>query len=97
MYLYRAVDSSGNTIDFMLSAKRNTRAAKRFFIKALRSPHNKGISVLTTDKNRAYPNAINQLKNNVYLNSNTKFRKIKYFNNIVEQNRNHLIFFYHSI
>ena len=34
-YLYRAVDSNGNTIDFMLSAKRNKKAAKRFLKKAL--------------------------------------------------------------
>ena len=38
-YLYRAVDSDGNTIDFMLSAKRNKKAAKRFLKKALGSKH----------------------------------------------------------
>jgi transposase-like protein len=37
MYLYRAVDSEGNTLEFLLSATRDAEAAKRFFIKALRS------------------------------------------------------------
>jgi transposase-like protein len=39
-YLYRAVDSDGNTIDFMLSAKRDRKAVKIFFKKALGSNHN---------------------------------------------------------
>ena len=39
-YLYRAVDSEGNTIDFMLNARRNKRAAKRFFKKVLKVKHN---------------------------------------------------------
>jgi transposase, IS6 family len=39
-YLYRAVDSNGDTIDFMLSSKRDLKAAKRFFKKALSSNHN---------------------------------------------------------
>jgi DDE domain len=38
-YLYRAVDSSGDTIDFLLSPKRDADAAKRFFQKALQSPN----------------------------------------------------------
>ena len=40
-YLYRAVDSEGNTLDFMLSARRNKKAAKRFFKKMLKARHNK--------------------------------------------------------
>jgi hypothetical protein len=39
VYLYRAVDSRGQTIDFLLSAKRDAEAAKRFFRKALAQPH----------------------------------------------------------
>ena len=39
MYLYRAVDSRGQTIDFLLSARRDSEAAKRFFRKALGQPH----------------------------------------------------------
>ena len=37
MYLYRAVDSDGNTIEFLLSPTRDAQAAKRFFVKALYS------------------------------------------------------------
>jgi IS6 family transposase len=39
IYLHRAVDSRGQTIDFLLSAKRDAEAAKRFFPKALAQPH----------------------------------------------------------
>ena len=38
-YLYRAIDSNGNTIDFMLSAKRDKKAAKRFLKRALGPKH----------------------------------------------------------
>lgn len=37
MYLYRAVDSQGNTLEFLLSQTRDAEAAKRFFLKALPS------------------------------------------------------------
>ena len=58
MYLYRAVDSRGQTIDFLLSAKRDAEAAKRFFRKALGQPHTVNPRTITVDKNPAYPCAI---------------------------------------
>lgn len=39
-YLYRAVDSNGETLDFMFSAKRDKLAAKRFLRKALKGKQN---------------------------------------------------------
>src|SRR6266849_3180345 len=36
-YLYRAIDSEGNTLEFLLSPTRDAEAAKRFFVKALHS------------------------------------------------------------
>jgi transposase-like protein len=84
-YLYRAVDSRGNTVDFMLSPTRNKIAAKRFFKRALKSFHNKVPRVINVDKNIAYPPAINELKENNKLPERTKLRQVKYLNNIVEQ------------
>jgi transposase, IS6 family len=55
MYLYRAVDSDGSTIKFMLSRTRDGQAAKRFFRKALRAPHAVPPHVSNVDKNPAYP------------------------------------------
>ena len=84
-YLYRAVDSDGDTIDFMLSSKRDRKAAKRFFKKALSSNHNQIPRVITVDKNPAYPPAIDELKNEKNLFKNVEIRQIRYLNNIIEQ------------
>jgi len=84
-YLYRAVDSNGDTIDFMLSAKRDQKAAKHFFKKALSSNHNQIPRVITVDKNPAYPPAIDKMKNDKILPKNVGIRQIKYLNNIIEQ------------
>ena len=62
MYLYRAVDSEGNTIEFHLSKTRDKQAAKDFFKKALRSCHISKPRVITVDKNPAYPIAIKRKK-----------------------------------
>ncbi|CNK18902.1 IS1327 transposase [Yersinia aldovae ATCC 35236] len=50
-YLYRAVGTSGQTIDFLLTAKRDATAALRFFRKAIR--HHGKPEVVTIDKNSA--------------------------------------------
>lgn len=83
-YLYRAVDTSGNTLDFMLSAKRDARAVERFFRKALKSSHNQEPRVINVDKNAAYPPAIDELKSDQTLPETTELRRVKYLNNIVE-------------
>ena len=48
-YLYRAVDSEGNTLDFMLSAKRDQKAAKRFLKKVLKARQNQKPRVINVD------------------------------------------------
>ncbi len=84
-YLYRAVDSNGNTLDFLLSAKRDAQAAIRFFRKALKAFHNQEPRVITVDKNAAYPKAVEELKAEQELHQNVELRQKKYLNNIIEQ------------
>jgi IS6 family transposase len=84
IYFYRAVDSNGDTIDFMLSSKRNRTAAKRFLKKALSSNRNQIPILITVDKNPAYPSAIDKLKNDEILPKSIGIRQIKYLNNIIE-------------
>src|SRR3954462_11579877 len=85
MYLYRAVDSGGQTIDFLLSARRDAEAAKRFFRKALVQPHTVNPRTITVDKNAAYPKAASEMKRDGELWRRSRLRQVKYLNNIVEQ------------
>ncbi|PFJ73297.1 IS6 family transposase [Bacillus cereus] len=85
MYLYRAVDSRGNTIEFCLGKTRDQKTAKRFFKKALRSFHVSQPRVMTVDKNPAYPIAIEQLKKEKSIPDGMQLRQQIYLNNIVEQ------------
>ncbi|AXY11285.1 IS6 family transposase (plasmid) [Bacillus thuringiensis LM1212] len=85
MYLYRAVDSEGNTIDFYLSQRRNAKAAKRFLKKALTSCHATKPRTITADGDKAYPVAIRKLKEDKCLPHDTPLRVKKYLNNIIEQ------------
>jgi transposase-like protein len=85
MYLYRAVDSRGQTIDFLLSAKRDAEAAKRFFCKAVGQPHTVNPRTTTVDKNPAYPCATAEMKADGELWRFSRLRQCKFLNNVVEQ------------
>jgi transposase, IS6 family len=79
------VDSTGQTIDFLLTAKRDAAAAKRFFRQALSSPGNPVPRVINVDKNPAFPVAVEELKTEEVLPRRVRLRQCKYLNNIVEQ------------
>ena len=84
-YLYRAIDSQGNTIDFLLTANRDTTAAKRFLTKALKQGDSDVVRVINTDRAKAYPKAIEELKKSGVLSESVEHRSVKYLNNIIEQ------------
>ena len=80
-YLYRAVDKDGQTVEFLLTAKRDKAAAKRFFDKAIKT-HGTPTTV-TIDKsgsNKAALDSINQTQD-----TPIEIRQIKYLNNLIEQ------------
>lgn len=80
-YLYRAVDRDGKTIDFLLTAKRDKAAAKRFFDKAMQA--NGVPEKVTMDKSGANKAAIDEI--NANREKPMVVRQVKYLNNIVEQ------------
>ena len=90
MYLYRAVDSTGQTIDFLLNETRSTRAAKRFFRKMLGRPKVTSPRVINVDKNPAYIGAVRDLKQEDLLPVHCKRRPSQYMNNMVEQDHRFL-------
>ncbi len=81
-YLYRAIDSTGATIDFQLSALRDAAAAKRLFRKALSDPSHR---VIDTDQARLYGSAIAAVKEEGTLRRRCRHRPVQYLNNILEQ------------
>lgn len=82
-YLYRAVDTAGQTIDFLLTAKRDASAALRFFRKAIRQ-HGEP-EVVTIDKSGANTVALATLNAGKPDEETITIRRSKYLNNLVEQ------------
>ena len=80
-YLYRAVDKTGATVDFLLTAKRDRNAALRFLRKA--TGQNGTPAKVTIDKSGANTAALEH--HNADRNAGIEIRKVKYLNNIVEQ------------
>ena len=85
MYLYRAVDSQGNTLEFLLSKTRDAQAVKRFFHKTLGTSQAVCPRVITVDKNAAYPKAFRELKAEGIMPVSCTLRQSKYLNNLIEQ------------
>jgi transposase-like protein len=83
-YLYRAVDSSGETIEFMLSPKRDLIAAKLFLRLAL-SAGGPPPRVINVDGHPAYAGAIAELQQTGELGRRCRCRTAPYLNNIIEQ------------
>ena len=83
-YLYRAVDSAGETIEFMLSPKRDLTAAKLFLPLAL-SGGAPSPRVINVDGHPGYPSAIAELKQSGELGRRCRCRTSPYLNNVIEQ------------
>ena len=84
-YLYRAIDSAGATIDFLLSALRDAGAAKQLFRNALSSSSHPQPRVINTDLAPIYGSAIPDIKKEGILSRRCRHRPVQYLNNILEQ------------
>ena len=84
-YLYRVLDSEGNTIDFMLSPYRDRIAAKHFLQLGLRHVRHFWPRVINVDGHAAYPSVVAEQKQTGELSKACRCRPSPYMNNIIEQ------------
>jgi len=90
MYLFRAVDSQGQTVDFYLSETRDREAAKCFLKRALANPDNRPPRVFSRDGLRSYPAAIRELQREGRLRQPCRQRTRRYCNNRIESDHRHV-------
>ena len=83
MYLYRAVDKYGNTVDFLLTRRRQKMSAQKFFNKAI--GNNGKPRIVNIDKSGSNSSAILTVNKRSLSTKKIKIRKVKYLNNIIEQ------------
>jgi transposase-like protein len=81
-YLYRPVDSRGQTIDFLLIGKRDEAVAPRFFRKALKQSHTVRPRTITVDKN---PSASKSTKKASELSRFARLRQVKYLTDVFDK------------
>lgn len=86
-YLYRAVDSTGQTIDFLLTANVTRTLPSASFGKCSVPKVIRLARVINVDKNPAYPAAVRALKAEGKLPRRVRLRQCRYLNNVVEQDR----------
>lgn len=89
-YLYRAIDSAGNTIDFLLSPYRDAVAAKGFLQLAIAQAGRIQPRVINVGGHPAYPAAVAELKRSRVLDHACQCRRSTYMNNIVEQDHRYV-------
>lgn len=83
VYLYRAVDALGNTIEFLLRKHRDKAAAKAFFRKAFKN--NNAPDKINIDKSGSNISALKAANDNLPKEQQIEIRQNKYLNNMVEQ------------
>ncbi len=89
VYLYRAVDRAGQTVDFMLRVRRDVAAAKALFSKAIKRL-GQPLQTITLDGYAASHRAVREMKTDGLLAEDTKVRSSKYLNNGIEQGHRHI-------
>jgi transposase, IS6 family len=84
LYLFRAVDSQGQTVDFYLSETLDCEVAKRFLKKALANPDNRPPHVFARDGLRSYPAANRELQKEGLMDQRCRRRTLPHANNRIE-------------